>query len=401
MGSIEGSNAGHRALAEILGAQVAWWQLGFRTRRAVIRQARRGNRFADPEIWSVALGWARHWLTAPLWWRWVRLAAATVLAVMYLLALASEWLGADPFGAFSGALAVCLPLAAGWAARQARVARMLVALAPGPRPDRPSALALAIRTSALLLSVGLAAGVVVVALAHQHPAGRFCPAFVVDAPVRDWLRHNDGQTGVGCPAGDTRSGAGGVRYTPWNAPNRGTRFGPDYVMYGSRPDRLMVMPLVIFAAWTAEDGPSGRLGEPIEESADHSVSYVNFRGGAIVLPVDGTPQVHLGQSHSVAREPGGPCEVLDWPCITTAYADATGIHLSWRYQAADAFNVVWRPQNDPIRSSVQREVAGYELTVRDLTPATTYMVDVQACEKHFVRRSTCTRFSPPVIVRVP
>ncbi|ALG09809.1 hypothetical protein [Kibdelosporangium phytohabitans] len=401
MGSLEVSGAGHGALAEILGAQVAWWQLGFRTRRAVVRRARRGSRFPDPEIWGVALGWARHWLTAPLWWRWVRLAGATAIAVIYILALTSEWLGVDLFVTFSGALALCLPLTAGWAARQTRVARMLVAMAPGPQPDRPTARALAVRTSALLLSVGLAAGAVAVALAYKHPAGRFCPPFVVDEPVRDWLRHDDGQTGMGCPAGDTRSGADGVRYTPWNAPDRNARFGPDYVMYGSRSDRLLVMPLVIFTAWTAEGGPSGPLGEPVEESSDHSVGYVNFRGGAIVLPVDGTPQVHWGRHHSVAREPGGPCEVLDWPCITTAYADAEGVHVSWRYQAADAFNVAWWAEGDRPRSREQREVAGYELTLRDLTPATTYMVEVQACEKHFVRRSTCTRYSPPVIVRVP
>lgn len=400
--SIEGFSERHRALAEILGAQVAWWQLGFRARRAVIRQARSGNRFPDPGIWSVALGWARHWLTAPLWWRRVRLAGATVLAIIYLLALAGEWMGADPFVAFSGALAICLPLAAGWSARQARVARMLVALAPGPRPDRRSTLTLAIRTAGLLLSVGLAGGVVVVSLAHRHPAGRFCPPFAVDAPVRSWLRHNDGQTGVGCPAGDTLSAGGGARYTPWTAPDRSIRFGPDYVMYGPRPDSLMVMPLAIFAAWTAEGGPSGRLGEPIEESADHSVDYVNFRGGAIVLPAGGTPQVLLGRRHSVARESSGPCEVLDYPCITRASADPAGVRLSWRYQAADAFNVAWWPENDTARRSrVQREAAGYELTVRDLNPATTYLVEVQACEKHFVRRSTCTRFSPPVIVRVP
>lgn len=401
MVSTGGSSTGHDDLAEILGAQVVWWQLGFRTRRAVIRQARKGNRFPDPEIWAVALGWAHHWLTAPRWWRRVRIAGTTVLAILYLLALAGEWVGVDPFVAFNGALVVCLPPAAAWATRQARVARMLVALAPGPRPEGPSTRVLAIRTSGLLLSVGLAAGVVVVAVAHQHPEGRFCPPFAVDAPVRDWLRHNDGQVGVGCPAGDTRGGQGGVRYTPWNAPNRGVRFGSDYVIYGPRSDRLTVMPMAIFTVWAAEGGPSGRLGEPIGESADHSVCYVNFRGGAIVLPVGGTPRVHFGQRRSVARESGGPCEVLDWPCIATASAAGSGIRLSWRYQTADAFNVAWWRENDPARSRVEREVAGYELTVPGLTAATTYLVEVQACEKHFVRRSTCTRFSPPVIVRVP
>lgn len=402
VGSFQVSGARQRALAEILGAQIAWWQLGFRMRRDVVRQARRGNPFPDQEVWSVALGWARQWLTAPLWWRWVRHTGATALAVMYFAAaLATDQVGADPIVAFSGALTVCLTLAAGWAARQARVARLLVASAPGPPPDRPSARRLAIRTSGLVLSVGAAAVMLVVAIINEHPAGRACPAFSVDAPLRDWLRNEDGQTGMGCPTGDTRTAAGGVRYTPWSVPNRGTRFGTDYIMYGSRSDRMNIMPLAIFTAWTAEGGPSGRLGEPLVESADHLIVYVNFHGGSIVLPAGGTPQVHIGRHHSVAREPGEVCDVQDQPCITKAYVDASGMHLSWRYRAADAFNIAWWPEGEVEQSRVGREVAGYEFTVRDLNPATTYLVEVQACEKHFLRRSTCTRFSPPVIVRVP
>jgi hypothetical protein len=43
-------------LAEILGAQIAWWQLGFAARRGVLRAARRGVRFPDPDVWQVAVG---------------------------------------------------------------------------------------------------------------------------------------------------------------------------------------------------------------------------------------------------------------------------------------------------------------------------------------------------------
>jgi len=341
----------------------------------------------------VAVDWAGQWLAAPRWWRTLRDAGATMLAVVCLAALATVMAEADGPVALSGA-AGCLPLAAYWTWRQARHARMLIRLAPGMGEPAPSR-GLAVRALAAFLAAGSAAAALVIAADHERAAIADCPRFTIDAPVREWWTRDR----FGCPAGDTLVGAAGVRYTPWTVPAKYAGRRPEHVAYVPPEAGAMLLPMAIFNAWTAEGGPSGRLGQPVDSGADLDVAYVNFHGGAIVWSAGAPPKVQWGQRYAGAREPGSACVPDDRPCVTTAYADADGIHLRWQYGEADAFNVAWWPR-DELGSATGREVAGYEVTLSGLRPSTVYLVEVAACRKRFLQRSDCTRPSARVIVRV-
>ncbi|MGW5742024.1 hypothetical protein [Amycolatopsis sp. NPDC003861] len=403
MGAIaaSGTGAGQRVLADIVGAQVAWWNLGFAVRRAVVREARRGKRFPEPDVWDVSARWARQWLAAPWWWRLVRSAGVTVLVVVGLTGLAAVLGEVDGITALSGAVAGCLPPAAGWSWRQARIARLFAAQDLDPAPDPLPARRLAVRTVLVLLAVGAAVSATIIAIANDRSARYDCPEYAVDAPVHDWWLHRGGRAGVGCPAADTRSAGAGVRYTPWS-PVVANRFGWSEVVYAFPPEEPITMFAPIFGAWIAAGGPSGVLGRPTDGNVDDTTTaYVNFRGGTIVLTADGDPKVHVGQQYARrARDLASPCAARDRPCITTAYADAGGIHVGWQYGAADAFNVTWQPAGGPPWSERHREVAGFEVTLPDVRPATTYLVSIQACEKHFLSRSACTWPPDEVAVRV-
>lgn len=350
-------------------------------------------------MWDVAVGWAHQRLAAPRWWRVVRDAGTTVLAVICLAALVTVLANADGLVALSATVTCCLPLGAGWAARQARVAAALVALTADPLPNPMSGPRLAVRVALVLSAAATAASTLVVAIAYEHSARYDCPSFAVDASVRDWWERGGGRVGVGCPAGDSRQDATGVRHTPWLAVEQA---GPwrDSVVYVAESPGPMIIPRAIFTAWTETGGPSGALGEPSNGGANDVLVYLNLRGGSISLATGGTPVVHWGQPYSIARPPGTDCEWRDRPCITAAYADAAGLHLHWQYGAADAFNVAWWPEGSTGDQTVGREVAGYELTVPDPRPGTVYVAGVQACDKRFLRRSVCTQSSTPVLIRV-
>jgi len=395
-----GTGAGQRVLAGIVGAQIAWWNLGFAVRRAVVREARRGKRFSEPDVWDVSAGWARQWLAAPRWWRLVRSVGVTVLVIVGLTGLAAVLGEVDGITALSGAVTGCLPLAAVWSWRQARVARTIAAQDPGLWLGPLAARRLVVRAVLALLAAGAAVSATVTAIANERSARYDCPGFAVDAPVHDWWLRRGGRVGVGCPAADTRSADASVRYTPWT-PVVSNQFGWSEVVYASPAQEPITMFAPIFTAWIAAGGPSGVLGQPTDGNVDNAtIAYVNFHGGAIVLTADGDPKVQLGQQYSRrARDLGSPCAVRDRPCITTAYADADGIHVGWQYGAADAFNIVWKPVSGPPWSDWHREVAGFEVTLPDVQPATTYLISIQACEKRFLSRSTCTWPPDEVVVR--
>jgi hypothetical protein len=382
-------------LAEILGTQIAWWQLGFAARRGVLRAARRGARLPDQDVWQVAVGWAWQWLAAPRWWRLVRDVGATVLAMTCLGALVSVLAETDGLVTLAGAAVVCLPLAVGWGWRQARLARALVALAPESPPRQVPSPRFAVRALVALLAAGIAATGLTVGIAYEEEFWTECPSFTVDAPLRDWRARG----GEGCPAGDTVVGAGGLRYTPWNMPERFTGRSLDYVAYVSPSAVPLVLPAAIFDAWIAEGGPFGRLGPAVDGGSNDLVAYLNLRGGAIVLPEGAAPYVLWGQRYSGVRDPDSACVPHDRPCVVAAYADGDGIRLRWHYGAADAFNVAWRPLGEK-DTGMGREVTGYEVTLRGLRPSTVYQFDVAACRKRFLRRSVCTWPSAPVTVRV-
>lgn len=395
MGTIEGPDNGHRVLAEILGTQIAWWQLGFAARRGVSRAARRGTCLPDQDVWQVAVGWAWQWLAAPRWWRLVRDVGATVLAMTCIGALVSVLAETDGLVTLTGAAAVCLPLAAGWGWRQARLARALVALAPESPPRQVPSPRFAFRALAALLAAATAATGLTLGIVYEEAFWPECPPYTIEAPVRDWMANG----GEGCPAGNPAIGAGGLRYAPWRSTDRFTGRQQDSVAYVSPPGIPFVLPVAIFDAWIDEGGPSGRLGPPIENRDEGTLTYANFRGGTIIVPAGGTPRVLIGQRYSDLRDPDSACVPHDRPCIVTAQADGDSILVRWHYRVADAIMVVWWPRGEH-DAHVGREVVGSEVTLRGLRPATVYEVEVFACRKRFLRRSVCTRPSAPVAVRV-
>lgn len=379
---------GTRVLAETLGAQLAWWQLGFAVRRAVLHAARRGIPFPDLDVRQVAAAWARQQLAPPRWWSLVRDVGATVLAVVCAGALVSVLAEVDGLVALSGAATVCVPLAVWRVARHAGNARLL---APG---GRMSVRGSVLRALAVLAVAGSSATALVVAIAEDRSFAEGCPRVTIDPAVADWWARER----MGCPAGDTATGADGLRYTPWTVLARNDGRLLDYVVYVSPGTGTYLLPAAIFAAWRAEGGPSGPLGPPTFNAGDDHLQYANFRGGAIVVPPGGTVTVHIGRRYTNAREPSAPCVPVERPCVTSVRAVPGGVRLGWQYGAADAFNVAWWPRDEP-RRVTHREVAGYTLTVGDLRPSTEYVVEVGACQKRFLRSSVCTWPSAPVIVR--
>jgi hypothetical protein len=380
-----------------MGAQVAWWQLGFTARRAVLRGARRGISFPEPETWDVAVGWAWQLLAAPRWWRVIRGAGVAVLVMVGLAGMANVLAGVPDLVAVAGAMALCLPLATGWTWRQARCARAVARLAPDYLVSPPTRLGWLVRAVAVLVAAGSAAGVLAWAIGNERAAVYGCLRFTVDAPVHGWWERHGGESGVGCPTGDTRVGPGGVRYTPWSARQSTTRPLKDLVVYTAPVLGPVRMTPAVFAAWTAAGGPQGTFGEPIDGGWLGTTEFLNFQGGSISLSDGGQPEVHIGHYEAGV---GGPCVPRDRPCVTVAYADRAGLHLAWQYGAADAFNVGWWPENAPPDFVFSREVAGYQLTWPDPGLADAYVAEVQACDKHFLARSTCTPVSARVLIRV-
>ncbi|MEU5695566.1 fibronectin type III domain-containing protein [Actinosynnema sp. NPDC020468] len=396
MASIGPSSTGHRVLAAVLGAQVAWWQLGFAVRRAVLRDARRGRRFADDDVWDTSVDWARQWLTAPRWSRAIRDGGAVVLAVVCTAALACVMAEVDGVVALSGAVAGCLPLVAGWVLRQGQHARALVRLQPDARPARGSPRIRAVRAVAVLLVTISAATMLIVSVDFERSRRLDCPRFALDQAVRRWWETE----GLGCPAGDTSVDASGLRSTPWTVPEQHSPYGQDNVLYLGPAGEPVLILAAIFAVWVAHGGPTGPLGRPLESITDDTTAFQNFDGGSIVVRSPGGPaEALLGQRQPVVRDVGSPCARTDRPCVTSVRAEPGGVRIGWQYGEADAFNVSWWPEHPADRRFTQREAAGYEYVLTDLRPGVAYVVEVAACDKRFLRRSTCTWPSARVLVR--
>lgn len=390
-----GGGVGNRVLAEALGARIAWWQLGFSTRRVVLRTARRGVRFPDPDVWEVAVDWARRQLGAPRWWRVVRDVGAAALVVVCLAALAVVLADVDGPVAAGGTALACSPLAAWWSTRQSGGAAAVLRLCRDRDGHRPRTPGSAVRATAALVAAGAAAVALVVADADDRAVRPDCPSYALDAPVREWWARGRS----GCPAGDSRTGPTGVRHTPWALPEQPTTRPLGDIAYVAPGAGVLLLPSPIFQAWVDGGGPGGPLGEPTDSGDTGLLHYANFRGGSVVLPTGGAAEVHIGQKFAGTRDLDTPCAPLDRPCVTSARAEGGRVRVGWRYGSADAFNVAWWPQDEPWLIT-GREAAGYGLTLAGLRPATTYLVEVSACHKRFLRRSACTWPSARVAVRV-
>jgi hypothetical protein len=67
-----------RVTGVIAGGPQPWRDLGYARRRQVLRLARRGLLYPDPEVWAITTAWARWQLTLPPSRRLLRATAVTV-----------------------------------------------------------------------------------------------------------------------------------------------------------------------------------------------------------------------------------------------------------------------------------------------------------------------------------
>ncbi|GLH99231.1 LGFP repeat-containing protein [Phytohabitans aurantiacus] len=370
-------------IAEIAGAQLAWWQLGFRARRAVLRAARREGAPVPPWVWDAARGWAWQVLAAPWWWRSAKAAAGSALALPALALLFQGTLGQPDWVSAGAATVAVPPLVAGWVWHNTRRARIIA----GHARDLPRRRA-GWRLAVALLGTALAATALAHAVARDRAARYDCPASTVDPAVHRWWVGVGGRVAVGCPVGDTRVAANGQRYTV---------FGDGDVLFEVPATGVARLGPAVAAAWLGAGGRYGPLGYPVDVMrGDGPVTYVDFEGGHIAGRADGPARVVLGSPYTPSHAAGGPCVRHARPCVTVAERAGGVIRLAWTAGPADAFNVSWWRVGDP--HTHRREVAGLAFSLPVPVPGGRFGFAVQACDKHFLRPSTCTEYSDNVIV---
>ncbi|WP_346130537.1 hypothetical protein [Lentzea roselyniae] len=149
--------------SQIVGAQVAWWQLGFRAHRAALKQQ------AAPDVMVVAREWSHQVLAAPWWWRLTRvlmLGAVAVLGCASVLVVALD--GKDESVMAHYSLLTVLPVLAASAWWQTRCARRLVVQTGAP-PRRLRAW-MAVQAIAFVA----AAGVLITLIVRARWSSRSC-----------------------------------------------------------------------------------------------------------------------------------------------------------------------------------------------------------------------------------
>lgn len=382
-------------LSEIVGAQVAWWQLGFGARRAVFRLARAGRVHPDPHRWATATAWAGQLLEAPWWWRLFRSSAAAVLLWVVIATLYRILADRTPALALAYGAAVVFPLTAGWSWAQARRAGRIRALAPEAAGRAALAgwarVARWLRLPVALFSVLLGVTAVTQVVREEWAAIHGCPAeHRLDPVVRDWWLAHGGSSNVRCPTGPSRATASGVRYTPWQDRS---------VVYAAPALGPMRIPESIFTTWLAHGGPAGRLGQPVDfPHADQGVPFLNFQRGAVTAPPGTAAHVEPGR-YRLGRTGLTACHHRDRPCLTELSSTPGSIRLGWQYGPADAFNVLWWTSGQP--GTHQVEVAGYRFALAAPRPGAVYGFAVQACDKRLFARSECTSYTAEATVVVP
>jgi hypothetical protein len=376
--------------AHMAGAQLAWWQLGFRTRSAVLTTARRGEPYPDAEVWRIASTWAAQTLSAPWWWRLARAGLALVVAIPILAAIVvavdrPDWLAAGVAGPTAVAAAVM------WVWINNRHARRIAALTPGGRPAAGIRVTV-VRVVALVAALVLVPAGYARAVWQDRSSHVDCPPVVIDDTVRRWWLGQGGRIGTGCPVAATAVGPDGQRSTPFYDP------GPQqsYVVYELPRLGLMVVPADISAAWMAAGGATGTLGYPVDfVRGDGPLTYLNFQYGSIVREEGGAAVARPGAPYLPGGGPGPSCDRTDRPCVVTLRYARGVITLGWWYADADAFTVSWWRGGDPDSHIVT--VAGREFTL-SVPAGYRYGFAVQACDKHFLRPSTCTSWSRDAVV---
>lgn len=370
-------------LSQIVGAQVAWWQLGFRARRAALKQQ------APPDVMAVAREWSHQVLAAPWWWRLTRvlmLGAVAVLGCTSVLVVALD--GKDESVMAHYSLLTALPVLAASAWWQTRCARKL-AVQIGPPPPRRSRAWMAVQALAFIAAVSVLITMIVRAAVIESRQQVRCPAVTVDQDVLDHT-----QDFAICPLADTAVDVTGFRHTPI-----GERAVRDHI-YVIPGLGTMVIPDQMVRAWHSQ---LHELGAPIDYPRhDGKMLFVNFERGHVAAESGYAHTVKWAKAVVGHRyEPVskvGDCPMTDRPCVVAVERTADTITFVWSYKDADAFNVQWWEERARPRKGV--EVAMRRYTVRHADPDRTYGFSVEACQKRFLGRSTCTPWYSVVVPAV-
>lgn len=355
-------------LSQIVGAQVAWWQLGFRARRAALRQE------APPDVMAVAREWSQQVLAAPWWWRLTRvlmLGAVAVLGCAAVLVVALDGMDESVMAHYS--LLTALPVLAASAWWQTHCARKI-----GPAPPRRSRAWMAVQAVVFVAAVGVLGTMIVQAAVVESQLQLRCPAVTVDQDVRVYTQEVDD-----CALADTAVDVTGFRHTPI-----GERALRDHA-YAIPGVGLVVVPDGMVRVWHAR---LRALGAPIDyPHLDGQIWFLNFEGGHVVAEsmAEGVRKARVVTD--LRYEPVtkvGDCSMTDRPCVVAVERTDDSLTAVWSYPDADAFNVQWWEERSRPGKGV--EVANRRFTVRDADPGRMYGFSVQACRKRFLGRSACT-----------
>ncbi|QUQ71284.1 hypothetical protein JJ691_90690 [Kutzneria sp. CA-103260] len=328
-------------------------------------------------------------LLAPWWWRAARAAAAAGAALLVVViaetGLLTEIRDATVAVLFTVLLAFAVTAVITW--RQTRWARVIA----GPAGEHARPESVVIRKLQLTVAVLLA----VAALALFLQSAAVTTADDVNCRIQPTdprfyaMAKNSGvaAAGVGLCAMDypvtEKDG------TAWIKEANGT-----YLYWFPVLGADISMPPAMRDAWLRYHDT---LGQPVDsDRLDGDATYINFARGYILERPDQPPDVEPGRYQPVAKPEA--CTDPSRPCITSASQQPDGtIQLTWRYPTrADAFNVSYWVIGQ--RGTTSYETAAPHFVLPDPVPGVTYGFRVQACQKHFLARSTCTRNSNSVAV---
>ncbi|MFS8097322.1 fibronectin type III domain-containing protein [Lentzea alba] len=368
-------------LSQIVGAQVAWWQLGFRARRAALRQ------LASPDVMAVAREWSHQVLSAPWWWRLTRvlmLGAVAVLGCASVLVVALD--GKDESVMVHYALLTALPVLAASAWWQTHCARKL-AVQIGPPPPRRSRAWMAVQALAFIVAVSVLIAAIVRAAVVESEQHARCPAVIVDDDVLEFTEDRSV-----CALASTATDFTGFRHTPVGDVRVRNH------VYAIPGVGTMIITHSMVRAWHSQ---LRELGAPVDyPRSDGQIWFLNFEHGYVSadLSVDETGasvSAVVGRRYEPVSKVGD-CPYPDRPCVVSVERTENSLTVVWSSPDADAFNVQWWEERTKPGPGV--EVAARRFTIRDADPGRSYGFSIESCKKRFLGRSTCTKWSPTVVV---
>ncbi len=324
-------------------------------------------------------------LLAPWWWRSARTAAAAGAALLVVVVAEVGLLPEinDATVAVLVTVLLSVGVTAGMTWRQTQWAREIAG--PAGEHARPqSVLARKLRLACGLLLAVAALTVFLQAAADTASSDVGCHEF---KPMDPHLAPGSlGNGGVGrCYAGPSVTRPDGVA---WAEEANGS-----YVYWFPSLGGTVVLTATMHIAWLANPW----LGMPVDvDRPDCGGRYVNFERGYLLEAPDHPMKVDR-RNHK-PEVGGGLCPTTDdRPRMTEAdLDDFGGIQIAWTYPHADAFNVTYWIVGRPGSHGI--EAASPSFSIPDPEPGVTYGFQVQACQKHFLARSTCTPGSNSVAV---